>query len=153
MGLRSSVLKVIAAIPGAWEVGAAYIGMSTSALHNRAYHVKGQFLSVEHQIALQSLSGTTHFAEAVAAASGGVFLRLPHGDVDGKEQLIEKFNRLYVELGTFSKDFSSATADDEIDEKERACLQADALRMHKALAELVALSFTVYCRPSSEAAQ
>lgn len=145
MELRNSILKMIPAISGSWDVAAAYLGMSVSALRNRAYEVKGQMLSREHTMALQALSGTTYFAEAVAIASGGTFVKLPSDLATGNEVLSKKFHDLYAELGTLSQHFTSATADDVIDRRERAVLAADGQRLHRVLAELLALTFRVYC--------
>lgn len=152
MGLRDAKLKMIAGITGSWEVAAAYLGMTVNALRNRAYEVKGQVLSEDHCLALQTLSGTTHYAEAIATASGGVFVKLPDDLGCENEALMKKFNDLYTELGTFSRDFSAATADEKIDQRERAILEEDAARMHKVLSELVALMFRIYT-PQAPAAR
>lgn len=144
MELRDAKLKMIGKVRGTWEVAAAYLGMTVSALRNRAYETKGQVLSEDHCLALQELSGTTLYAEAIANASGGVFLKLPDDLLCENEVLMKKFNDLYAELGTFSRHFTEATADEEIDQDERAMLEADAARMHKVLAELVALVFRIY---------
>ena len=144
MELRDAKLKMIGKVRGTWEVAAAYLGMTVSALRNRAYETKGQVLSEDHCLALQELSGTTLYAEAIANASGGVFLKLPDDLSCENEALMKKFNDLYAELGTFSRHFTEATADEEIDQDERAMLEADAARMHKVLAELVALVFRIY---------
>ena len=66
MGLRDAKLKMIAGVTGSWEVAAAYLGMTVNALRNRAYEVKGQVLTEDHCLALQALSGTTYYAEAIA---------------------------------------------------------------------------------------
>jgi len=144
MGLRDAKLKMIAGITGSWEVAAAYLGMTVNALRNRAYEVKGQVLSEDHCLALQTLSGTTHYAEAIATASGGVFVKLPDDLSCENEVLMKKFNDLYTELGTFSRDFTEAIVDEKIDQREREVLEADAARLHKALAELAALMFRIY---------
>ncbi len=84
MDVRTANLSVIRAITGSWDVAAAYLGMSRNSLHNRVYEVKGQRLSVDDSLALQSLSKTTYFAEAVAICIGAaVFFQLP--DVGGIE--------------------------------------------------------------------
>lgn len=152
MELRSSILNMVSSITGTWDVAAAYLGMTTNALRNRAYQVKGQALSTEHAMALQSLSGTTLFAEAIAAASGGTFVKLPDDTSMDNDILIKKFHELYAELGAFSQRFAEATADDVIDRRERADLDAIAKKMHKVLAELLALTFRIYCRDDAPVA-
>lgn len=145
MELRDAKLEMIRKVPGTWEVAAAYLGLqSPVALRNRAYEVKGQVLSEEHCLALQSLSSTTLYAEAIATASGGVFVKLPDDLECENEVLMKKFNDLYAELGTFSRHFTEATADDQIDQREKEQLEDDAARMHKVLAELLALMLRIY---------
>jgi hypothetical protein len=143
---------MIKAFPGGWAAMVGALGMSRDALENRIYERKGQGVLVETALQLQKFSGTTFFAEAIAVESGGTFLKLPDIDAEN-EDLMKKFNQLYAELGTFSRNFMLATADDKIDARERATLEADAARMHKVLAELAALMFRIYTpQPSAEAA-
>ncbi len=146
MNLRGSILKMISEVDGTWECAAPYLGMTVAALHNRAYHVKGQSLTPEQALALQGLSKTTLFAEAVALASGGTFVNIPSGELASGEELSRKFHELYAELGEFSRQFMAATADEEIDAGERETLEAIANKMHRNLSELLGLSFKIYCR-------
>lgn len=138
---------MIKAFPGGWDAIAGALGMSRDALENRIYERKGQGVLVETALQMQKFSGTTHFAEAVAAISGGTFVKLPEVEVEN-EDLLKKFNELYAELGRFSSDFNLATADEQIDRREEALLRHDADRLHKVLSELVALTMRVYRTPS-----
>lgn len=153
MELRDAKLKMINKVPGTWEVAAAYLGLTVNALRNRAYEVKGQVLSEDHCLALQELSGARLYAEAIATASGGVFVKLPDDLSCENEILMKKFNDLYAELGTFSRHFTEATADEQIDAREKAMLESDAQRMHKVLAELLALMFRIYTPQARPEAQ
>jgi hypothetical protein len=137
---------MIKAMSGGWGAMCGALAMSRDAVENRVYERKGQGLLVETALAMQSFSGTTLFAEAIATASGGTFVRLPEVDPDSKnEVLMHKFQELYKELGQFSKDFSEATADDVVDKGERKILEADGARLHKVVSELLALTVRVYC--------
>lgn len=128
------------------------MGMSRSALEARVYEVKGSGMRVTTALLIQAHSGTTHFAEAVAHASGGTFFALPeHGEVDN-DALMAKFNELYSELGTFSRHFAEATKDDVIDDAERKLLEADSAKLHQVIAGLQALAFRVYCPRKGAAA-
>jgi DNA gyrase/topoisomerase IV subunit B len=143
VGIKQSYLAMIRAFPGGWDAMVGALGMSRDALENRIYERKGQGVLVETALQMQKFSGTTCFAEAIATASGGTFVRLPEVEVENAD-LTRKFNELYAELGRFSSDFNQATADDEIDRREEALLRDDADRMHKTLSELVALTMRVY---------
>jgi hypothetical protein len=144
MELRQAKLQMIDAVPGGWDVAAVYLGMSTNALRNRIYEVKDQKLSDEKSLALQQLSKTTHYADAIAQASGGVFVRLPDVECEN-EDLMRKFNELYVCLGNFSRDFDTALSNDGvIDKREEVILEHDVQQLQKSLAEVFALMLRVY---------
>lgn len=136
-----------------WNGTAATFNMSKSQLEARVYEVKGQGMRVDTALQIQAYAGTTHFAQAVAAASGGVFLELPPAEGVTGEALHDKFHELYSELGALSATYTSAIKDDEIDARERADLEDIGQQMHKTMAELMALMFQIYCRPSPAAVQ
>jgi hypothetical protein len=134
-----------------WVGTAATLGMTRSALEARVYEVKGSGMRVETALLIQAHSGTTHFAEAVAKATGGIYVDLPNGEGINGMVLEEKFHELYGELGALSRTYSAATKDGEIDAGERAQLEAISDQMHKTMKELVGLMFHIYCRPAATA--
>lgn len=131
-----------------WTGTAATLGMAKSALEARVYEIKGSGMRVDTALLIQAHAGTTHFAQAVAHATGGVYVDLPKGECAHGEDLEAKFHDLVSELGVLSKTYSAAKKDNEIDANERADLQGKAQQMHKTLQELMALMFHVYCRPA-----
>lgn len=148
MGIREAHKAMIRAINGGWEVAAAALGMTLASLENRIYERKGQTLSTADSLALQATSGTTMFAEAIAHASGGTFVKLPEcGEVDN-EALLIKFNALHAELGLLSRRFGEYTKDDEINAREATDLKAIGDEVHKTMEELLALTFKIYCHPA-----
>ncbi|WP_099762786.1 YmfL family putative regulatory protein [Janthinobacterium sp. 35] len=149
MKIKKSYLAMIRAFPGGWDAIAAALGMSRNGLENRVYERKGQGVTVDTALQLQAFSGTTLFAEAVAASSGGAFVKLPEDICDGNEALAKKFRDIYVRLGVFASHFEEATADEVIDPRERACLDADIDGLQRGLSELMALTIRVYCLPDA----
>jgi hypothetical protein len=141
---------MIRAFSGGWDAMVGALGMSRDALENRIYERKGQGVLVETALQMQKFSGTTYFAEAVAAVSGGTFVKLPEVEVENTD-LMRKFNDLYAELGRFSSEFNEAIEDDEINRREEMALRAGADRVHKVLGELLSLSLRVYGRSDSAA--
>ena len=134
-----------------WNGTAGTLNMTKSQLEARVYEVKGSGMRVDTALLIQAYAGTTHFAQAIAAASGGVFVELPQaGGVRGVG-LHDKFHELYVELGRLSAAYTAATEDGEIDPRERSDLEAIAQEMHKTVQELMALMFQIYCRPTAVA--
>lgn len=147
MVIKKSYLSMIRAFPGGWDAISAALGMSRMGLENRIYERKGQGVLVDTALQLQAFSGTTDFAEAVAAASGGYFVRVPEAGGQGNEELLAKFNELYAELGVLSATFKASIQDDEIDGEERQDLADAGQKIKQSVEELLVLSFGIYCRP------
>lgn len=131
-----------------WNPTAAMLGMSRSQLEARVYEVKGSGMRVETALLIQMYAGTTHFAQAIAVSSGGVFVELPSGEGVNGEFLHDKFHELYTELGRLSGTYTDAIKDGEIDRRERSELEEISQQMHKTMKELMGLMFQVYCRPA-----
>ena len=130
-----------------WTGTAATLGMTKSQLEARVYEVKGSGMRVDTALLIQAHAGTTHFAQAIAVASGGVFVELPSGEGVNGESLQGKFHELYTELGLLSAAYTKAIEDNEIDPRERVELDDISQQMHKTMKELMGLMFQVYCRP------
>lgn len=145
MDVRSAILNLINAIPGKWVVAAAHLGMTENSLRNRAYETKGQSLSTDHALALQQLTGSTDFAEAIAAASGGTFVKLPEAGEIENESIQLLFNENYAELGKLFNAFIGAIDDNKIDAGERQKIEALGAELHRKTETLLAVMFNVYC--------
>lgn len=149
MEIKRAYLAMIKEFPGGWDAMAAALGMTRDALENRIYERKGQSVLTETALQMQQFSSSTHFAEAVAQVSGGVFMKLPeHGDHD-RDELLAKFNELYAELGDLSIKFKVSIEDGEIDKRERADLSDVGQHIHRTVEELLTLTFQIYCRPGA----
>lgn len=146
MGIREAIIGMISSIAGSWPAAAAYLGMSEDTLRGRVYESKSWKLSTRDALLLQRLSGTTHFAEAIAAESHGVFIRLPEVERLENDSIQVVFNQHYAELGAMWTEFNVSAADGEITDAERARLQAHGRELHKKTEMLLALIFSVYCR-------
>lgn len=146
MDLRKAVVRMVNAVNGGWTVAAAHLGMTENALRNRVYETKGQTLSTNDKIALQELSDTKLFVEALAAISGGTFVRLPEIGQIGSESVQLMFNEMYAELGEHFRLFMAAIEDGVIDTTERNDIQAHGAELHRKVEQLQALMFSLYCR-------
>ena len=141
---HEAVLQMIRLAGGMSKAGES-LGYTRDALSNRVYGRKGQQLPEDDILELQILSGQALYAEAFAAESGGVFIRLPEVDVFGNDELLTKFQQLQMHLGELSKTFIAATADGMVDRKEKKELDAIADDIHKTLSELMAITYRIYC--------
>lgn len=137
---------MIAAMQGGWGAMAGALGTTVAALENHVYEKKGQSMSVHLAEQMQDISQTTYFAEATAKNAGGTFVKLPDVDYVDNEALLAKFNELHAEIGRLSAEFAEDTKDGEIDDRERARLEAIGSEIHKTMEELLALTFRIYCR-------
>jgi hypothetical protein len=134
-----------------WNGTAGHLGMSKSALEARVYEKKGQGMSVDTALLIQDFSGTKLFAQAVSILSGGVHIQIPQADEVDDDSLLEKFNELYASIGRLSQQFSMATADGEVDHRERAGLIETGNSIHEHIQELLGLTFAIYCRQPAAA--
>ncbi len=137
---------MIKAMEGGWGAMTGALAMTRDSLENRIYERKGQGLQVETALMMQAFSRTTLFAEAIATASGGTFVKLP-ADMDfGNEEIDKKWRSLYKRLGDFAHHFEEAIDDGEITKRECAILKDDAACMHRIVEEMIALSLKVYMK-------
>lgn len=136
---------MIRAMSGGWGAMCGALCLSRNALENRVYERNGSGVLVETAMMMQKLSGTTYFADAVACASGGTFIKLPDLAPGDNEPIANKFHALYRELGELSKNYTDAVADDKITPAERKILKANVARLHKVLQELLGLTFQTFC--------
>jgi hypothetical protein len=146
VNLRQAYLHMIKSYQGGWDGMTGALGVTRDALENRIYERRGQSLLVETAMQMQAFSQTTAFAEAVATASGGTFVKLPDVGQVGDEDLFAKFRQLHAELGELSAKWSEFTKDDELNDAECAKLSAVRDEIHKTMDELMAMSFVLYRR-------
>ncbi|WP_230939806.1 YmfL family putative regulatory protein [Burkholderia territorii] len=145
MNLRQAYQAMCRAFPGGVEAMAAALGMSSSSLQNRMYEVKGQVLHVEHALAMQTLTGRTDFAEAIARTTGGVFVQLPGmEDECDNQELLTKFTLILDQLGALARTHAQAIADGVVDDHEKAELERIAHDAHRHIQELLQLTFRIY---------
>lgn len=129
-----------------WIGTAATLGISKKALEARAYGFNGMNMHVPTAMNLQAYSGTTYFAQAVAHASGGVFMELPSEDDTNGEALDESLLLLCEQLGKLAKTYREAKKDGVIDRKEHADLSHIANDLHATLKKSMHVMFKVYCK-------
>lgn len=145
MNIRASYLQMINAFPGGWEGIAGALGLTRVALSNRIYGCKGQAVSVDQAIAMQSLSNNAAFAEAVAYLAGGTFVKLPDVEDLDREELLSMFNRFYAKVGELPAKYERYAADGAFDPREREDINDTTHEIHRALAQLHAVMLALYC--------
>ena len=149
MTLKNAYLETIRAFPGGWDGICGAIGVTRPMLTNRIYEYKGQSMLVDVALQMQAASNTTYFAQAIAVASGGAFVKLPEIETLDRDDLLSSFNLIYEELGDLSRTFQDAIEDGEVDKREKHDLEAIAARIHQAVAQLIYLTLRLYCTPET----
>lgn len=144
--LRSSYQQMCKAMAGGWAAMAASLGLSKDGLENRVYERKGQEVTVHQAMQMQAMSGTTLFAEAVAADSGGVFIPLPNVDGVDDEEIQTLYMALVEEVGKLAREWREATRDGEVCKKERARLDAIRMAICTKATQMNDLTFKVFSR-------
>lgn len=148
MKIHNAYLAMIKTVTGGWDAMAERLGISRASLQNRIYGVRGQSVDVDLALQMQAVSESSMFAEAIATASGGVFVKLPNVDYIDNDDLLAKVMELQTELGTLTSTFLEAiNGDGEIDSRERSAIESIKEEMHKTLSELTGLMFRIYCKP------
>ncbi|WP_152966538.1 YmfL family putative regulatory protein [Gulbenkiania mobilis] len=144
--IRGSYQMMCCATNGGWSAMAASQGISLTALQNRVYGRKGQEITVSRAMAMQAISGTTYFAEAVAHESGGLFIKLPTvGDLSA-EDIQEQFIEMLEKAGEFAAEWRRATADDEVCKREKRQLGHLATDLCQQVQEILHTTFTIFCK-------
>ncbi|CAG9255901.1 conserved hypothetical protein [Paraburkholderia caribensis] len=140
---------MIRAFAGGWDAMAAALGYTRDALENRIYEKKVR-MHVDTALAMQKLSGTKFFAEAVARESGGTFVVLPVVDDLDNDELLTKFTQILQQLGELAKRHHEALEDGVVTDVERRDLKRIADTAHRRIEELLAITFRIYCDDESE---
>ncbi|UTH73322.1 YmfL family putative regulatory protein [Chromobacterium sp. IIBBL 290-4] len=144
--LRTAYQTMCKAMPGGWPAMAAALGFSKDGLENRVYERKGQSVSVHEALQMQAFSGTTLFAEAVAAEAGGVFIPLPDVEAVDDEEIQRVYMELVDEVGRLAREWREATRDGEVDKRERQRLEAIRDAICTKVTQMNHLTFQVFCK-------
>jgi len=124
------------------------------ALENRIYERQGQAILVHERCRCRRFPRATHFAQAIAAGIGGVFLKLPETrDTRQRGAAGRIQSALPRSSASCPQNSAEYVVDNDLDKRERADLEDVAQQIHRTVQELLALMFSVYCRPSVEAEQ
>lgn len=144
--IKGSYQMMCCATNGGWSAMAESQGMSLTALQNRVYARKGQEITVSRAMAMQAVSGTTYFAEAVAHESGGLFIKLPTVDAMSAEDIQEQFIEMLEKAGEFAAEWRRATADNEVCKREKRQLGSLATDLCQHVQEILHTTFNIFCK-------
>lgn len=141
---REVVNGMLKAFGHGTDAMAIAMGLNPTQFHNRRYGLRNQCFEEEHYLAMQSLSGSSLYAEHIARLSGGVFVPLPDvGNVDNDE-LLNRQLELAEEVGALAKLMKDSIRDGSINAGERSALYDEASKLFRMAHELVGVAVLVY---------
>ena len=151
--LKQAYLKIIKAFPGGWDAMASALGMTRDALENRIYERRGQDLTVQTALMMQSFTNSTAFAEVIASESGGVFVAMPHVGELNKDVASAKFQELVEEVGELSKEFRHAVEAHHLSGKEQIRINDVIDRINRTTIEFHSVVKQFYCHKTKAETQ
>lgn len=146
--IKQAIKAMCQGISGGYAVMAAALGLSSkAALENRIYEVKGQRVSIEEAMMMQRITGRSDFAEAVAAESGGVFVKLSEEEeLCGSEEIAQRFLNIMAANGDLVTAWQEAAADGEVSAAELEGLEKIERRTIAELAAVLVLTRRYFMR-------
>ncbi|EBU3913293.1 hypothetical protein CWK15_18035 [Salmonella enterica] len=143
-GLRGGYTEAVSWIGRKRTVGET--GTTESSLQNRLRDDGDQIFPLGWTVLLDQVSGTHHFADAVARVYGGVYVPpIEIDDVDNSD-LNQRLLESYEEIGIYSQKSRAATEDGVIDSREREEIEEEFYRVIAKLEEHKVLLFKIFCR-------
>jgi hypothetical protein len=132
----------ILGIPGGIAAAAKGIGRSVGVLYNKFSEANPHNeLTGREERALahfaQAATGSTAYAEAIAADFDGIFLPLPAGEA-GEDDVLAAYLDIIQQMGALSQEFTSAREDGVVDSDEFASLRLRGYRSVRAIMHLLA---------------
>lgn len=144
-GLRGGYTEAVSWIGRKEIVGGT--GTSETSLQNRLRGDGDQIFPLGWTVLLDQVSGTHHFADAVARVYGGVFV--PHPDIEKVENadISQKLLEAVEEVGIYSRKSREAAGDGVIDLQERKEIEAKFDQAITRMQEHKVLLCRVFCPP------
>ncbi|MEQ4627649.1 YmfL family putative regulatory protein [Providencia manganoxydans] len=154
--LVAAIRKTISSLPGGYDEAPEWLGkkdtdnptgVTTQSLYNRLRTDGDQLFPLGWAMVLQQASGNHFIANAVAKASGGVFVPHPDiGDVDNDDINIRLMEALTA-VGEYCERIKKAIADGEIDDREKQEIDDSFHVTNVKFHEHLSLVYRVFCRP------
>jgi len=150
-----AVRKTISDLPGGYEEAPTWLGgkITSDSLFNRLRTHGDQLFPLGWALVLQKAGGSHHIADAVARASGGVFVPLPDVDEVDNADINQRLLEAIEQITTYSQQVRTAIEDGVIESHERAIIDDELYRVITKLQEHLTLVYRVFCAPEKVDAQ
>ncbi|MBF0690617.1 DNA-binding protein [Providencia alcalifaciens] len=154
--LVAAIRKTISSLPGGYDEAPEWLGkkdtdnpsgVTAQSLFNRLRTDGDQLFPFGWAMVLQQASGNHFIANAVAKASGGIFVPQPDiGDIDNEDINIRLMEALSA-IGEYCECIKESIADGEVDDAEREKIEERLYLASLKLQEHASLVYRVFCRP------
>ena len=152
---RDVTRELIRSLPGGCKFASDLLGMKQKKFENHAYeNNKSSPLTAEQVYQLESVIGTSHYPEYVAAMYGGIFVPVAKPESLDNIELYTMCVQTAAKRGTVDHIIAQALEDGVIDQTEAdAILKAESLHMAARHAEVLAVLHLHAKRPIPRGAQ
>ncbi|TCL06862.1 hypothetical protein EZJ58_5159 [Sodalis ligni] len=142
-----AVRKTISELPGGYEEAPTWLGnkITNDSLFNRLRTNGDQLFPLGWAIVLQKAGGSHHVADAVARASGGVFVPLPDVEKVDNADINQRLLEAIEQITSYSQQIREAVEDGIIEPHERAIIDDELYRVIAKLQEHLTLVYLVFC--------
>lgn len=118
---------------------ATLLGRSPGVMHNKFSEAcEHSNLTLHEALAIQEITDSDAFAEAVAATRGGIFVKLPELGEAADDDVLADFLALIDKEGVLARTLTEARSDGLIEPHEFDAVRADSERLVAALHRLLA---------------
>ncbi|MFV0611026.1 YmfL family putative regulatory protein [Klebsiella aerogenes] len=145
--LVAAIKKTIAELPGGYAEASEWLDVTENSLFNRLRADGDQVFPFGWAMVLQRAGGSHHTANAIAKASGGVFVPLADVEEVDNGDINQRLMESVEWIGKHSQYLRKATADGVIDRDERAQIEANSYQVMAKWQEHLTLLFRVFCAP------
>ncbi|HGA2976862.1 TPA: YmfL family putative regulatory protein [Klebsiella aerogenes] len=145
--LVATIKKTIAELPGGYAEASEWLDVTENSLFNRLRADGDQVFPFGWAMVLQRAGGSHHIANAIAKASGGVFVPLADVEEVDNGDINQRLMESVEWIGKHSQYLRKATADGVIDRDERAQIEANSYQVMAKWQEHLTLLFRVFCAP------
>lgn len=158
----NAVKSMITSLSGGYEEAVDWIGRkeggyddgtTTSSLMNRLRDDGDQIFPLGWALLLQQAGGTYHIADAVARASGGVFVPLADVEEVDNSDINQRLLEAIEQITKYSQQVRTAIEDGVVDPHERAAINDELYLAISKLQEHASLVYRIFCVPEVGDAQ
>lgn len=140
-----AIRKTVASLAGGYAEAAEILDVTEDAIFNRLRTGGDQIFPVGWSLLLQHAGGEHHIVNAVAKASGGIFVPLPDVELMDNGDINQRLLEAIEQIGRYSKQVRLAIEDGVVEPHERVAVDEELRSAIIKLQEHATLVYRVFC--------